>query len=99
MSNPFASAMRGNRAGGDPFGSMQGFMNQFRGFMQNPAQMLTSRLGIPNNLANDPNGAIQWLMNNGKLSQEQYNKARELAGQIQSNPQFNQIMGGNNAQK
>ena len=64
----------------DPFGSMQGFMGQFQGFMKNPMQ--------------NPNEVIQYLMNNGKLSQQQYNQLQNVAKQIQSNPQFQQFMQG-----
>ena len=82
-------------AGFDPFGSMQGFMNQFRGFMQNPMQaMMQSRLNIPQNLANNPQGAIQYLMNNGQMSQGQYNQLQQMASKIQQNPQFMQMFGG-----
>jgi hypothetical protein len=52
----------------DPFGSMQGFMGQFKGFMNNPAQyMMQHRLNIPQQYQNDPQGAIQYLMNSGQL--------------------------------
>ncbi len=76
----------------DPFGSMQNFMGQFRGFMQNPMQfMLQKRLNIPQQLASNPQSAIQHLMNNGQMSQEQYNQLQQIARQIQSNPQFQQL--------
>ena len=76
----------------DPFGSMQNFMGQFRGFMQNPMQfMLQKRLNIPQKFANNPQSAIQHLMNNGQMSQEQYNQLQQMARQIQSNPQFQQL--------
>ena len=42
--------------------------------MQNPTQML-QKLNIPQEYANNPQGAIQYLMNNGKITQEQYNMA------------------------
>lgn len=78
----------------DPFGSMQGFMGQFQGFMQNPMQfMLQKKLNIPQQLANNPQAAIQHLMNNGQMTQEQYNQLQQMARQIQSNPQFQQFMG------
>lgn len=81
----------------DPFGSMQGFMGQFQGFMKNPMQfMLQKKLNLPQNLVNDPQAAIQYLMNNGQMSQEQYNQLQQMARQIQSNPQFQQFMGGFN---
>lgn len=77
----------------DPFGSMQGFMGQFRGFMQNPMQyMMQKKLNIPQQFANNPQGAIQYLMNNGKMSQAQYNQLQQMAQQIQNNPQFQQML-------
>lgn len=79
----------------DTFGSMQGFIGQFQGFMKNPMQfMLQRKLNIPQQFANNPQAAIQHLMNNGQMSQEQYNQLRQMARQIQSNPQFQQLMGG-----
>lgn len=78
----------------DPFGSMQGFMGQFQGFMSNPMQfMLQRKLNIPQQFANNPQAAIQHLMNNGQMSQEQYNQLQQMARQIQNNPQFQQFMG------
>ena len=75
--------------------SFDAFANQFRGFLGNPLQMMAqNHLNIPNNLANDPNAMIQHLMNNGKMSQEQFNFLRQKAGQIQNNPMFRQMFGG-----
>lgn len=77
---------------GIPFGT---FMNQFRGFMGNPMQMLMqNKLNVPQSMANDPNAIIQHLMNSGVMSQEQYNQLKQTAGQIQNNPQFQQMMNG-----
>lgn len=81
----------------DPFGSMQGFLGQFRGFMQNPMQfMMQKQLNLPQNInpMQNPQAAIQHLMNNGQLTQEQYNQVQQMARQIQNNPQFQQFMGG-----
>ena len=82
----------------DPFGSMQGFMGQFRGFMQNPMQfMMQRKLNLPQSInpMQDPNGAIQYLMNNGQMNQQTYNQLQQMAKQIQQNPQFaQQFMGG-----
>lgn len=78
----------------DPFGSMQGFMNQFQGFMQNPMQYMMSRkLNIPQSMMNNPSEAIQHLLNNGQMTQEQYNSLQKMAKQIQDNPQFAQMFG------
>lgn len=81
----------------DPFGSMQGFMGQFQGFMKNPMQFLMQKkLNIPQNInpMQNPQAAIQHLMNSGQLSQEQYNQLQQTAKQIQNNPQFQQFMQG-----
>ena len=79
----------------DPFGSMQAMMQQFQQFRQNPMQFMMQRnMGIPQQYQNDPRGAIQYLMNSGRVSQEQYNAANRMARQIQNNPMFKQFMGG-----
>lgn len=76
----------------DPFGSMQGFMNQFRGFMQQPMQMMMQKkLNLPANWMQDPRGAVQQLMNSGAMSQEQFNQLQRMAQQIQGQPQFQQF--------
>lgn len=68
-------------------------MGQFQGFMQNPMQfMLQRKLNIPQQYLNDPNAAIQYLMNSGKLSQEQYNQAVSMSSQLQKDPQFAQFL-------
>ena len=76
----------------DPFGSMQGMINKFRQFMGNPMQfMMQNKLNVPQEMLNNPNEAIQYLMNNGQLSQEQYTWAKNTAEQIQRNPMFQQL--------
>lgn len=67
------------------------FINQFRSFMQNPTQFLMqSRLGVTPEMLQDPQQAIQQLMNQGKITQDQYNWAVNQANQIKNNPQINQ---------
>lgn len=83
----------------DPFGSMQNLVQQFGGFVQNPMQfMLQRKLNLPQNMnpLQNPQAAIQHLMNNGQLTQEQYNQVQQMARQIQNNPQFQQFMSGFN---
>lgn len=83
----------------DPFGSMQGFLGQFQGFMRNPMQfMIQKKLNLPQNInpMQNPQAAIQHLMNNGQLTQSQYNQVQQVARQIQNNPQFQQFMSGFN---
>lgn len=58
--------------------------------MQNPTQML-QKLNIPQEYASNPQGAIQYLMNNGKITQEQYNMANNQLKQLQNNPMFKQL--------
>ena len=76
----------------DPFGSMGGFLNQFRGFIQNPVQFLMQRrLNISQEALNNPQEAVQQLMNSGQMSQTQFNQLRQTASQIVNNPQFAQM--------
>ena len=74
------------------FGSQQNMMSQVRQFMGNPMQyMMQRKLNIPAELQNNPQGMIQHLMNNGTMSQQQYNQLQQMARQMQSNPQFMQM--------
>lgn len=58
----------------------RGFMSQFNQFRQNPMQFLASnRINIPQQFANDPHGAVQYMLNNGQMSQEQLNKLTQMA--------------------
>lgn len=45
---------------------------------QNPMAVL-SKFNVPQNIANDPQAIIQYMMNSGKISQEQYNAAIKQA--------------------
>lgn len=76
----------------DPFGSIQNFMNQFMGFVQNPAQLLVRKLNLPQNALDNPSDTIQQLMNSGRMTQQQYNQLKKMAGQIQNNPMFQQML-------
>lgn len=82
----------------DPFGSLQAMMNQFSGFMQNPMQyMMQKKLNLPANInpMQNPQQAVQYLMNNGTIDQQTYNQLQQMAQRIQQNPQFiKQFMGG-----
>ncbi len=51
-------------------------LNEFQSFMSNPIQFMAQRkINIPQQYLNDPNGAIQYLMNSGRITQDQYNRA------------------------
>ena len=45
---------------------------------QNPMAML-GKFNVPQNIANDPQAIIQYMMNSGKITQEQYNAAIKQA--------------------
>lgn len=56
---------------------------QFNMFMQNPVQFLLQRkINIPQEYANNPQGAIQYLMNTGQMSQEIFEFCRNRATQM-----------------
>ena len=77
----------------DPFGSMNGFMNQFQAFAQNPVQyMMQRRFNIPQNIQNDPKQIQQYMLNSGMINQ--MNWAQKTAQQIQKNPSFQQMFSG-----
>lgn len=44
----------------------------------NPMAMLGG-LGIPQNISNNPQAVIQNLMNSGRITQEQYDQAMQMA--------------------
>lgn len=78
----------------DPFGNMNNFMGKFQQFRGNPMQfMMQNNLNIPGQYANDPNKAIQYLMDSGKMNQEQYNQLKQMADNIQKNPMFGKMLG------
>ena len=55
-------------------------MQQFQSFQQNPIQyLMNKKINIPQELQNDPHAAVQYLMNNGKMSQEQFNRLSQIA--------------------
>lgn len=75
----------------DPWGSFQNFMKSFQQMANNPAQYM-QQLGISQDIVNNPDAIIQQMMSEGKISQQQYNAARQAAQRIQSNPMFKAFM-------
>lgn len=61
---------------------------QLATFLQNPSQFVQNQMGISGNLANNPDAIIEQMMASGRISQTQYNQARQMAKQIQNNPAF-----------
>lgn len=56
---------------------------------QNPTQaLMESGMNIPANIANNPQGIIQYLLNSGQISQQQVNQAM----QMRNNPMFRNLL-------
>lgn len=53
-------------------------MQMVQSLQQNPVQFLQSRgFNVPQNI-NDPNAIIQYLMNTGQVTQDQYQNVRRM---------------------
>lgn len=70
--------------------NIKNLFSMYSQLLSNPNQVL-QQLNIPQEYANNPQGAIQYLMNNGRISQEQYNKANNQLKQLQADPMFKQL--------
>lgn len=72
MANSLFSEMQNNN-----------IMTQFSQFKQNPMQFLTNRkINIPKEYANNPQQAVQYLLNNGQISQESLNGMIQMANRM-----------------
>ena len=58
---------------------------QMKQVLNSPQQMqqMIQQMNIPKEFQNNPRGLIQKLMDDGRLSQDQYNQAVQKAGVIQ----------------
>lgn len=55
-------------------------MDQFAQFKQNPIQFLLQKnVNIPQQFQNDPRGAVQYLMSNGQMTQQQFGRLSQMA--------------------
>ena len=55
----------------------------FASFMQNPGQFLLQRkINLPQEYANNPQGAVQYLMSTGQMSQTTFEALRGKAAQM-----------------
>jgi hypothetical protein len=61
--------------------------------LQNPAAIL-QQAGINPNALQNPQAAIQDLLNSGRMTQEQYNQFYQMAQQLQGNPGIAQALNG-----
>ena len=58
-------------------------MPQFNSFMKNPMQFLMQRkINIPQQFSNDPHGAIEYMLNNGQMTQQQLNSLTQMAQKL-----------------
>ena len=59
-------------------------MQMFNSFKQNPMQFLMQRnINIPKEYQNSPKDAVQYLLNNGQMTQDQFNELSQQANQFQ----------------
>ena len=74
MANPLFNALGGNQP------NMMQMVQQLK---SNPAQFLMkTKFNIPQNMMNDPNAMVNYLVQSGQVSQESYNKAYNMARQF-----------------
>lgn len=75
MANPLFNAMNNQRP--------QNFdlIQQYNNFRHDPFTFMlrTKGIDIPKEYHNDPQGAVQYLLNSGQMSPEQLNYMKELA--------------------
>lgn len=57
---------------------MNNLMQMLTQIKSNPMALL-GRYGIPQNISNDPQAIAQHLLNTGRVSQDQYNRAVAMA--------------------
>lgn len=78
MANPLFNELNANQA------SMpSNIISQFNSFLRNPMQYMVQRgLNIPQQYMNDPKGAVNYLMRNGQMTQEQFDRLNQMAGQM-----------------
>lgn len=71
-------------------------MRAFARFVQNPGAFFQQR-GMqmpPQSAMQSPDSMIQWMLNSGGISQQQYNQIAAQSKQLQQNPQFMQMLQG-----
>jgi len=72
MANSLFSEMQNNN-----------IMSQFNQFKNNPMQFLTNRkINIPSEYSNNPQQAVQYLLNNGQMSQQALNGMIQMANKM-----------------
>lgn len=59
----------------------------FGQFKQNPMQFISRQYSIPQNVGNNPQQIVQYLLDSGQINQQMVNRAQQMM------PQFNQMFG------
>ena len=66
---------------------------EFIRFASNPTQYFLNRgINIPQSSSQSADQIIQYMMNNGLLSQQQYNQAVNQKNMLQKDPSFMQLL-------
>lgn len=56
---------------------------QFGTFIKNPMQFLMRKnINVPEQFSNNPQGAVQYLLNNGTMSQDTFNRIWNIANRM-----------------
>lgn len=59
------------------------YQQEARMFSQNPiAYLAAKKINLPQQYANDPQGAVQYLMNQGRMTQAGFENLRAMASQM-----------------
>lgn len=64
---------------------MTDIMQMLEMFKQNPMQILMQKgIRIPQELSNNPQSIVQYMLNNGMVSQQQVNQAMQMVKQFKT---------------
>lgn len=68
--------------------SSMNLMQMFGQFKQNPMQFISRQYNLPQNVGNNPQQIVQYLLDSGQINQQMVNRAQGML------PQLNQMFGG-----
>lgn len=64
---------------GSPFNNISNMMDQMNALRSNPIQFLAQRkLNLPPNFQGGPRDIVQYLLNSGQMSQDQFNRLQSF---------------------
>ena len=77
--------MMPNQGGQNPMQKMMGMLSMFPKFMQNPVgAMMSCGMNVPQNIQGNPQAMINYFLNSGQMTQEQYNTVAPFANMAQN---------------